>query len=167
MTCRHVLGLIDAGPFADYPTSHLEAAWSHARACPTCGPALQRSGVMTDHLRTLAQPAAPTSVRSSVMARITRLEVPILDQAARSSSTTAVRSTRVGWNVWGSAACLTAGFVAIATLFSSAAIPWPGWGVRLPLKDLAASSPAALAALTCGLAVYAVGLLMPLRRWHS
>jgi hypothetical protein len=163
MTCRHVLGLIDAGPFADYPAAHLDAAWAHADNCSACGPALRASRVLTSQLRVLAQPSVPSHVATTVMARIARLEAPILDQAAR-SSTAAVRSTGVGWTVWGAAACLTAGFVVVATLYGSTVTVWPGWTFRPTMQELAASSPAALAAPACGLVVYVIGLLMPLRR---
>lgn len=163
MTCRHVLGLIDAGPFANYPAAHLDAAFAHADNCRACGPALRASRALTSQLRGLAQPPVPSHVATTAMARIARLEAPILDQATR-SSTAAVRSTGVGWNVWGAAACLTAGFVIVATLYGSTLTVWPGWSFRPTTQDLAASSPAALAALACGLVVYVVGLLMPLRR---
>ncbi len=38
MTCAHVLGLIDAAPFANYPAGHLDAAWDHARGAPPAVP---------------------------------------------------------------------------------------------------------------------------------
>ena len=58
MTCAHVLGLIDAGPFADYPQAHLDAAWQHARQCGTCGPALETAAALSTALAALPQFAA-------------------------------------------------------------------------------------------------------------
>jgi hypothetical protein len=74
MNCDHVLGLIDAGPFADYPRAHLEAAWRHAGECATCGSALEASLVLTKELKVLARPAPPRELAPAVMARIARLD---------------------------------------------------------------------------------------------
>ena len=76
MTCAHVLGLIDAGPFAEYPQEHLDAARAHARECPTCGPALETATVMTAELHALPDPDAPGGLASIVMARIAQLPEP-------------------------------------------------------------------------------------------
>ena len=74
MTCAHVLGLVDAGPFADYPQAHLDAAWEHARQCPTCGPALQASDRLTIDLAALPHPVPPPDLTLAVIARIARVE---------------------------------------------------------------------------------------------
>ena len=74
MTCTHVLGLIDAGPFADYPRAHLDAAWQHARQCATCGPALEAAAALTADLAALPQPAPPPDLTAIVLARIARIE---------------------------------------------------------------------------------------------
>ena len=74
MTCTHVLGLIDAGPFADYPRAHLDAAWEHARQCATCGPALQAAAALTADLPALPQPAPPPDLAAAVLARIARID---------------------------------------------------------------------------------------------
>ena len=58
MTCAHVLGLIDAGPFADYPRAHLDAAWQHARQCATCGPALEAAAALSTDLAASAAAGA-------------------------------------------------------------------------------------------------------------
>lgn len=73
MTCAHVLGLIDAGPFAGYPPAHLEAAWSHARQCATCGPALRVATALSDDLAVMPNPEPPAHLASAVLARIARL----------------------------------------------------------------------------------------------
>lgn len=78
MTCRHVLGLIDAGPWADYPPAHLEAAWRHARGCPTCGPALEASTLIAWKLASLSSTGPPAHFAASVAARIARLDTPHL-----------------------------------------------------------------------------------------
>jgi hypothetical protein len=76
MTCRHVLGLIDAGPFADASQAHLDRALSHAATCPTCGPALAASRALTARLRGLAQPAPPITIAATVMARVAAVHLP-------------------------------------------------------------------------------------------
>jgi hypothetical protein len=77
MTCAHVLGLIDAGPFADYPSAHLAAAWAHATGCPTCGAARQAADAITAELTALPQPVPPSGLAELVMARITRIPEPL------------------------------------------------------------------------------------------
>jgi hypothetical protein len=74
MTCAHVLGLIDAGPFADYPRAHLAVAWQHARQCATCGPALEAATALTADLTALARPAPPPELTATVLARIAQIE---------------------------------------------------------------------------------------------
>ena len=76
MTCAHVLGLIDAGPFADYPAEHLDAAWTHARGCATCGPALNAAAALATDLASLPQLEPPAHLAASVLARIARLDPP-------------------------------------------------------------------------------------------
>ena len=74
MTCDHVLGLIDAGAFADYPRSHLDAARGHAHACATCGPALAAAGALSVELRRLSTPALPPTLAAGVLARVAQLD---------------------------------------------------------------------------------------------
>ena len=74
MTCTHVLGLIDAAPFADYPRAHLDAAWDHARTCATCGPALKAATALGSELSALPPVQAPSAMTASIMARVARLE---------------------------------------------------------------------------------------------
>ena len=76
MNCSHVLGLIDAGPFADYPRQHRDAARRHALSCPTCGPALLASETIDMGLAGLPRPAAPRDLAAGVLARIARLDEP-------------------------------------------------------------------------------------------
>ena len=73
-----MLGLIDAGPFADYPSAHLAAAWEHATGCPTCGPARQAANAITAELTALPQPVLPSGLAESVMARIARIPEPMV-----------------------------------------------------------------------------------------
>lgn len=161
MTCRHVLGLIDAGPFADYPTAHLEAAWAHAGSCSTCGPALRASRALTDQLRGLAQLPAPVNTGAAVMARIARLETPAVSEDVPVPSAES-RPVRVGWNGWVSAACLTAGMLVVAATAGARGLGQVTWSVRPGLEDMIAVSSATAVALALGLVSYLVGLMMPL-----
>jgi len=68
MTCAHVLGLIDAGPFADYPRAHLESAWRHARQCATCGPAMEAATSLTMDLSNLPQGAGSSELTTAILA---------------------------------------------------------------------------------------------------
>jgi hypothetical protein len=161
MTCTHVLGLIDAGPFADYLAPHLEAAWSHADSCPTCGPALRASRVITAQLRGLSQPAASESVATTVMARIARLETPVVRADAPLPAGHA-QPVRVGWNGWMSAACISLGVLVVATTSGADALGriLGSWGPGT--EALAAGSSVTLMGLALGLVSYLVGLMMPL-----
>ena len=137
MTCAHVLGLIDAGPFADYPRAHLEAAWQHARQCATCGPALATAARLAADLAAFPQPAPPPDLAAAVIARIARIEeTPPVQDAARE------------WSIWITALGAVAACVAIALWSPSAA------GARFDVTW----APV----LAAGLALYAAGLFAPL-----
>lgn len=77
MKCEHVLGLIDAGPDADYPPAHLEAARQHARECPTCGPARHTADAIVRHLPALPPIAPPPHLAAAVAARIAAIDEPL------------------------------------------------------------------------------------------
>ncbi|HVQ43113.1 MAG TPA: hypothetical protein VMS54_12930 [Vicinamibacterales bacterium] len=159
MTCAHVLGLIDAGPFADYPQEHLDAARAHARGCPTCGPALEAATVMTAELRALPGPDAPGDLASIVMARIAQLP------DAGSAVAAAVRQP--DWTqtltVLGG---LVAGLALILTMPTGAealgGFVTPRFSAAGALATVPASAPAALA-IGAGLLMYVAGLFGPVR----
>ena len=144
MTCAHVSGLIDAGPFADITREHLDAARAHARACPTCGPALRAAGMLAADLRALPQPESPPHLEAVVLARIARAERVAGASAAQSKR--AVSRWAVGATVAGSLAA--------------------GIGVHGMTMGQAAPPVAVLSmlALGAGLGLYLVGLFAPLDR---
>lgn len=74
MTCSHVLGLIDAGPFADFSRAHIDAAWRHARACASCGAALRASRTLTRDLAALPQLTSPPDLAAAVLAQVARVD---------------------------------------------------------------------------------------------
>ena len=90
MICNHVLGLIDAGPFADYPPARLEAAWRHAESCDRCGRALTAARALTSDLEALPHAAPPADLSVAVLARIERIERTSPAPAADASSYRAV-----------------------------------------------------------------------------
>lgn len=163
MTCRHVLGLIDAGPFADYPRAHLDAAWQHARHCPTCGPALEADAALTADLASLPYPAPPPGLAATVLARIAQSEPtdPALAAAATREATSP--SILSAWPTWATAlGGLGAGITAVlsAPLDRGAAIgvPWlPPPGLSAGFAAMPSSSLAALM-LASGLGLYIIGL---------
>ena len=158
MTCAHVLGLIDAGPFADYPQEHLDAARAHAQGCPTCGPALEAATVMTAELRALPGPDAPGDLASIVMAQIAQLPEP-------GSAVAAAAVRRPDWaqalTVIGG---LVAGLALILTMPTGAEalgdFVTPRFGGAL--ATVPSSGPAALA-IGAGLLLYVRGLFEPVR----
>lgn len=163
MTCTHVLGLIDAGPFADYPRAHLDAAWQHARQCATCGPALDAATSLAMDLTTLPQPAPPPDLTANVMARIARI-----DEATSAAMAGAERPAMHirDWSAW---ATTLGGVAAAAAIvmstplghFMSLDIGWPGIrGITQSLVTIPAPTTGTLA-LAAGLLLFAAGLFGP------
>lgn len=111
MTCRHVLDLIDAGPWADYPPAHLEAAWRHARDCVTCGPALEASTLIARRLEGLSSTEPPAHFAASIAARIARLDTPHVVTLAAGRVRPASAAVR-----WWRAVAAVAGVVAASAL---------------------------------------------------
>jgi hypothetical protein len=165
MMCAHVLGLIDAGPFAEYPPEHLDAAREHARECPTCGPALAVATSLQAELATLPEPEAPADLANIVMARIAQL--PESDAAAATGKQPAASPVRRrDWTPMVTAiGGLVAGLAMILTMPSGVeglggfVTPRLSGGA---LATMPATVPAALT-IGAGLVVYVVGLFAPVR----
>ena len=159
MTCRHVLGLIDGGPFVDYPRAHLDAAWEHARHCRTCGPALAASETLTRALQALPQLTASRDLTSGVLARIAAVEIPVMEHAIPAAARPHIAGTD-SWE-WASHAAAIAATVAAAALISSGAIPIPESasreGLMRAMIDVPPIANGTLALAAC-LALYSFGL---------
>lgn len=139
MTCVHVVGLIDAGPFAGYPPEHVAAALEHAHACPSCGSALAASQALGADLAALPRVDAPPDLQKAVMARIARLEeVP---------TTPAIRHA---WTSW---ATIGGGISAASAFVIELAAAW---------HVLTADARAVLVLLSVSLVLYSAGLFAPL-----
>jgi hypothetical protein len=167
MTCAHVLGLIDAGPFADYPPAHLAAALQHARQCGTCGHALETATRLTAALTELDSPAPPPHLAVNVMARIARIEAANPLPAAAAGSVAIVAPSTRDWSAWATAfGGLAAGLaIVVSTQFgeASAHFLWPRlrW-ITTATVAMPASSTGALF-LGIALLLYVGGLFAPLR----
>jgi hypothetical protein len=165
MTCRHVLGLIDASPFADYPRAHLDAAWQHARHCPTCGPALETATALTAGLAALPHPAPARDLTASVLARIAEIEPARTAHAAATIPEATVPSMTRTWPAWATALGGIGAGVAIVlwTPLSGVAPMDIAWLRPRGMTPNLVATPAALI-LAGGLALYVVGLFAPLDR---
>ena len=159
MTCRHVLDLIDAGPCADYPPAHLEAAWRHAQGCPTCGPALEVSTVIARKLADLSSAAPPAHFAASVAARFARLDTPHFVTPAAGRVRRAQPVER--WPPVGAVAAVVAA-VALVTWLPMGiwttrgfGALWAGW-MDAPLIQPASSGE--LLALAVGIVLFVAGL---------
>lgn len=159
MTCMHVLGLIDAGPCADYPRAHLDIAWQHARHCPTCGPALEAATTLAADLAALSQLAPPPDMTASILARVARVE----------HAQSAAPSRAHDWSVWPTLGALVVGLAIVLSM-----LPAPVHIASFRTGSMT-SAPAAMPttiaealALAAGLVLYAAGLFGPLgiRRWR-
>lgn len=162
MTCAHVLGLIDAGPLADCPRAHLDAARHHARGCDTCGPALAAASVLTSDLIALPQVAAPPDLGAVVLARIARME------AGETTAATAAPARSVpaaDWPSWATAlGGLAAGFAVVLTILADSRILFALLAISGGAIEPFATLPAAMLAvvLLAGLVLYLTGLFAPL-----
>ena len=164
MTCQHVLGLIDAGPFSGYPRGHIEQAWAHARACAACGAALAVSSRLDRELPQLGASAHTVDVTPAVMARIAQIHDA--QRAATVGSVAATAESRRDGIAWGGVlAALAAALVVtmrvaaddrIADATSRADGLWPA------VDQLPASGDAALT-LAVTLLVYAAALVNAVR----
>ncbi len=166
MTCSHVLGLIDAGPFADYPRAHLEAAWTHARQCARCGPAMEAATRLTADLTVLPQPLPRSDSMSAILARIAEIEQARIDSAP--AATTGIRSPTRDWSAWATAFGSVAAALAIVLATTA--------GDRTPIDVLSPrvgvttvgllalpSTTGWAAALAASLMLYLAGLFAPFR----
>ena len=168
MTCAHVLGLFDAGPFADYPRAHLDAAWQHARQCATCGPALEAATALTVDLAALAQLAPPPDMTGAVLARVARIE-QARSAAAEETPATGTVLERAGWSVW---VTMLGGLVAgTAVLLAMLPGDWaPFYIAPVSIGEmrggLFAMPPLTIwtVVLAAGLGLYVGGLFAPLGR---
>lgn len=162
MTCAHVLGLIDAGPLADYPRAHLEMAWRHARGCPTCGPALGAATALTAGLHTLPRPAAPPDLEAIVMARIARVERD--RQPAEAAAANASAGGRwMSWPVWTTALGGVAAGVSIVTTMRPMDLASPKVGGIAASLVAVPHIGASVLILTAGLVLYVAGLFGSIR----
>lgn len=158
MNCRHVMGLIDAGSFVDYPRDHQDAARAHARQCPTCGPALEAAEALSIRLRMIPTPALPHDLTKDILAR-----AAAVDQARRAAPMRATvghsAASRALW-VPASVTALTA--AAVVSFLTSTDMPllrvMPFSGLEMP------STGGGMFQLLAGLALYAFSLLVPVRR---
>lgn len=116
MNCAHVIGLIDAGPFADYPREHLDEAMRHAEQCARCGTALETATAMAADLAAL-DPPPPPNLEAQVLARIARLgDLPRAAETRAASRLRGVPSD-TAWAGWVTAlGAITAGLAIITSL---------------------------------------------------
>ena len=161
MNCSHVLGLIDAGPFVEYPREHREAARRHALRCATCGPALRTSETITSRLAALPQPAPPRDLAPGVLARIARVDAPATAAvsppiAARGASFRPFTAVAV----LGAGTALVSGFLVPGA--SSIDVQSLGFARSSTGLVVMPATFAGALGLAGGLALYALGLFMPL-----
>jgi hypothetical protein len=163
MTCEHVLGLIDAGPFADYPATHLDAAWKHARGCPSCGPALAAAAALDSSLAALPHPRPPADLTQQVMARIERTSSAATDEHI----VPAGAGRAFHWAQWAS---LLGGLMAgLSMILASQAHGFAEGIASVSFARTTAglsampSSGGEAVALVAGLILYVAGLFAPIR----
>ena len=164
MTCTHVIDLIDAGPFADYPRAHLDSAWEHARQCATCGPALQAAIALTTNLRALPSPAPPPYLAGAVLRRIAQIDQADSSHAPAMHEPRTAFSTR-DWSAWPTAlGGLAAGLAIVLSMPPDGvaidiASPRVG-GLTAGLVAMPSTTQGALI-LATGLVLYVAGLFTP------
>lgn len=167
MTCAHVLGLIDAGPFVAYPRGHMDAAWRHARECATCGPALEAATAITADLAALPQPGPSPEFSAAILARIAQAEQPEPVRLARAIPATRRRSMGRQWSALATVVgSLVAGLVIALSIVAGdearSSLMSPRIGGMSGLVAMPSTIADALT-LGAGLLLYAAGLFGPLR----
>jgi hypothetical protein len=164
MTCTHVLGLIDAGPFAGYPRAHLETAWQHARQCATCGPALRAATALTTDLAALPQVLPPKDCSGPILARIARIDEARAAAAARPE--TRARSGTREWPDWAALGSLAAGLTVLLSMAADYSPSFHGasarFGALAPGFAAMPSTPIEAIGLAIGLVLYVAWLFPPL-----
>lgn len=159
MTCAHVRGLIDAGPFAGYPPAHFDAARRHARACGTCGQAMAAAAALAADLAGLPQPAPPPDLAAAVMARIERMD-EAHTTAVASMPGTAPRHAAGDWPAWATTIGGLAVGLAVYWAPPGGATASGNW-MTISLTAMPSTSAWALV-LAAGLVLYVAGLFAPL-----
>ena len=167
MTCLHVLGLIDAGPFVDFSRAQMEAALAHARECQTCRLALEASEALAGDLAALPQPPAPPGLTASILAGIETVDRA---RAAAEAERTAERPRSLSglrdWTAWATA---FGGSVAGLSLVLSmprvhdALAEWLQTADSRVVANLLEQGPGIVGGvvLMAGLLLFAAGLLAP------
>jgi hypothetical protein len=167
MTCTHVLGVIDAGPFVDVPRAQLEAARAHARECRTCRAALEASVLLSVDLAALPEPAAPPELAASILRRIEGVDrARAAAEAERAAERPRSLSGLRDWTAWSTA---FGGSVAGLSLVLSmprvhdALAEWPQTADSRVVASLLEQGPgiAGGVVLVAGLLLFAAGLLAP------
>jgi len=166
MTCAHVLGLIDAGPFAEYPRPHLEAAWQHARRCATCGPALRMATALPADLAALEQPAPSLDMTAIMLARVAQIDAPQPADVGMAMSATRPPSSPRDRSAWAVAlGALSVGVVIVVSLLPSEAVQISMAAPAVEMKTgliAMSSTPRDALGVAAGLMLYAAGLFGPL-----
>ena len=167
MTCKHVLGLIDAGPLVNFPAAHLESAWQHARQCATCGPALDAATALASSLAALPQAAPPPDLAAAVLARLSRIDERHPVASVFVAETRRWSSVR-DWSTWATVSGgVAAGLAIIFSPISNATTP-----LDIPLLSTRGMTsvfavlptPSWALVLAAGLGLFVAGLFAPLGR---
>jgi hypothetical protein len=143
MICRHVLTVLDAGPFVDGDRAELLAARQHAAACPTCGRAQELLEELSHGLGELPQPALPPGFCSAIVTRLKAVQRVGSDGFEEAAQEEAERMTAPSWR-WGTG---LGGLVA---------------GLAFAVDSMRMTEPHRTT-LLAGLILYALGLFAPLR----
>ena len=160
MTCAHVLGLIDAGPFVLSRAMELEAAWRHAEGCPSCRHARAIIGTLEAGLSAWPSTELPRDLAPGVMAGIEALD-------RRRAEARALEDARE--HQWSPVAIATGALAAGVAVSSIADGQSSSLAVTERLGHIATNalaSPAnvgGLLAMFASLLLYAAGLFAPLR----
>jgi hypothetical protein len=168
MTCTHVLGVIDAGPFVDVPRAQREAALAHARQCQACRVALEASVLLSVDLAALPEPAAPPELAASILRRIEGVSrARAVAEAERTAERPRSLSGLRDWPAWSTAfGGSVAGLSVVLSMprVHDALAEWPQTADSRVVANLLEQGPGIVGGvvLVAGLLLFAVGLLAPL-----
>ena len=159
MTCRHVIDVIDAGPFVDHPGGHMEAARAHAGRCEACGRALQLSEALTAGLEAMPLPGPSRDLTQSVLARIATIDqrVPRAEVAQIQTAQSAEPKHRPWLPTLGAIAAAAAIVIVTVTESSSEGSVAPSLGLRMGMLGTSGTLSHVLAS-ALGVTLYVFGL---------
>jgi hypothetical protein len=166
MTCRHVLDVIDAGPFVAHPRHQVQAVQRHVGQCTDCAAARRFSERLTEQIKEMPSPALSRDLTESVMSRIAAADGRLKPAATRQPVRQQERHSK--W-VQAAGVAMAAAAVVLVTTSASLSGEWLNpsvAGFRISLFGMPHVGME-LSSAALGAMLYAIGLFALPGLWSS